>query len=198
MPASRTCGNCGATLPGSVRWCGRCYEPVREFTPRAPLHRGDFVDVLRPEPVTTRRGGTETSFGLPGRIVITVAVASVMLGVIAFTVAADLLFLYPTAVIPGALVSAWILRETWRAVPVNEPRYHPPVRTGDIGRALRPTLPTSSAGRIAVMAVAVAVVGGGSVVSMLLSDDAQAGVAMTVGLLGTGLLAAWALRRDDR
>ena len=45
VTASRTCRSCGAELPGVVRWCTRCYEPVRELTPREPVWAaGEFVD----------------------------------------------------------------------------------------------------------------------------------------------------------
>ena len=43
MTASRTCHACGAELPRDIRWCARCFEPVRELSPRARLHDGDFV-----------------------------------------------------------------------------------------------------------------------------------------------------------
>jgi hypothetical protein len=86
MPAPRTCRNCGTALPPDVRWCGLCYEPVREFTSRAPLHE------RIPKPAPTRRirigspaagrsGGrysrwerTPTTFGPVGRSVLTVLV----------------------------------------------------------------------------------------------------------------------------
>jgi hypothetical protein len=75
MPAARKCANCGATLSGDVRWCGLCAAPVREFTPRAALHRGDFVG----SPISTggyrprwsRWEQSATTFGPLGRIVAT-------------------------------------------------------------------------------------------------------------------------------
>ena len=75
MPAARDCTNCGARLSGDVRWCGLCAAPVRELTPRARLHRGDFVGI----PIATgghrphwsRWEKSATTFGPWGRIVAT-------------------------------------------------------------------------------------------------------------------------------
>ncbi|MFL5791157.1 MAG: hypothetical protein ACJ76A_06595 [Actinomycetota bacterium] len=76
MTASRTCRACGAKLPGDVRSCGQCHEPVRELTPREPIwHDGEFVD----QPIHTggaiphwsRWEKSATTFGPVGRLAIT-------------------------------------------------------------------------------------------------------------------------------
>lgn len=84
MPASRSCSSCGAPLPGDVRWCLRCHEPVRELMPRAPLHDGPHAVGM---PIATggnaphwsRWERTATTFGPVGRLAWTAAfVASVL------------------------------------------------------------------------------------------------------------------------
>ena len=197
MPASRNCTKCGTALPGAVRWCGQCYEPVRGFTPRASLHRGDFVGEARPVVRMTRRGGDETSFGLVGRLTITIVLASMLLALFAFTIATGLTFLYPTAVVPGALVCAWILKETWRAVHVGASGYRAPIKLADVAEAMRPpSFRGMSVGRR--VAVVTGIAGSGAVVLVYfqLHHDTQVGVVMFLGLLGVGLLAAAVLRRD--
>jgi hypothetical protein len=75
MPAPRACRSCGAALPVDIRWCTRCYEPVRELTPRAPIHEGDFVGSPVHErgdiPRWSRWKKTATTFGPRGRLVAT-------------------------------------------------------------------------------------------------------------------------------
>jgi hypothetical protein len=146
MPASRNCTKCGAALSGAVRWCGRCYEPVREFTARAPLHQGDFVG--DPRPVT------------------------------------------------GGVLCAWILKETWRAVPADGTVYRAPVKLADIAEAVRPpSFRSMTPGRRVVVLAAIAGCAVFVVAYSQLHHDAQVGVAMFAGLLGVGLLAAIVLRR---
>jgi len=83
MTASRACRACGAELPGVVRWCLRCHEPVRELTPREPVWReGEFVD----QPVHTggavphwsRWEASATTVGPWGRIILTVALIATL------------------------------------------------------------------------------------------------------------------------
>lgn len=109
MPAPRNCRACGAALPAQVRWCGQCYEPVRELTPRAPLHDGDFADHLIPQgpnaPHWSRTRRSATTFGLRGRIVLT------MLFVIGVLVAASTgYFIY---VIVAPVVGIAFLGAVW-------------------------------------------------------------------------------------
>jgi len=150
----------------------------------------------RPAERTTRRGGDETSFGVVGRITITVVLAFAFLALVAFTVSAGLLFLYPTAVIPGALLCAWILKDTWRAVPVNGTGYRAPMKLADVTEAVRlPSFREMSPGRRA--GILAGIVGCIAIVIAYfqLDLDIQVGVMMFAGLLGAGLLAATVLRR---
>ena len=78
MPAPRTCRSCNATLPADVRWCGQCYEPVRELSARPSQPPG--IQVLRPSPVYTRWQRGPTTFGPVGRLVSTAVV--VLIGVV--------------------------------------------------------------------------------------------------------------------
>lgn len=115
MPASRNCASCGAALPGDVRWCGRCYEPVREFTPRAPLH-GEVVGELHHDVVTSRWSKGPGTFGPLGRLGITA-----------------LLVVPPSLIVPAAMgiwplalwfllgysiFAAMVLRDVWKRAPV--------------------------------------------------------------------------------
>jgi hypothetical protein len=105
----------------------------------------------------TRRGGDETSFGLIGRVVVTAVVASGFLALVAFTVAAQMIFLVPTAVIPGGVLCAWILKETWRAVPADGTVYRAPVKLADIAEAVRPpSFRSMTPGRRVVVLAAIA------------------------------------------
>ena len=110
MPAPRTCRACGAPLLPDVRWCGRCHEPVREFSARAPLHDGDFVATPRhtggAAPHWSRWGKEATTFGPRGRVGITVTLV-LFLVIGAFT---QFLLLWLVEVIVGA----WILKDVWR------------------------------------------------------------------------------------
>jgi hypothetical protein len=76
MPAGRNCRACGEPLRGDVRWCTLCYTPAWEYSPRAPLHRGDFVDAPRHSgrtvPHWSRWEQSATTFGPVGRIMLTV------------------------------------------------------------------------------------------------------------------------------
>jgi hypothetical protein len=118
MPAPRTCRNCGTALPPDVRWCGLCYEPVRAFTSRAPIHEPS------PEPEPSRRirlgspadqrsGGrysrwerTSTTFGPLGRSLSTVLLVAWIVSAF-FT-----MFVVLWLVL--AFVGGWILREVWK------------------------------------------------------------------------------------
>jgi hypothetical protein len=110
MPAPRTCRACGAPLLPDVRWCGRCHEPVCEFSARAPLHDGDFVAMPRhtggAAPHWSRWGKDATTFGPRGRVGIT-ATLVLFLVIGAFT---QFLLLWLVEVIVGA----WILKDVWR------------------------------------------------------------------------------------
>jgi hypothetical protein len=116
MPAPRNCRECGAVLPGDVRWCLRCHARVTEFTARAPLHRGDFVDVPRilsgeNVPHRSRWDKTATTFGPTGRIVGTAAVLLFLAGgfSLLFVVSWPALLLVAGAVIRDLWKPGWVV-----------------------------------------------------------------------------------------
>jgi hypothetical protein len=75
MTASRTCRACGAELRGDVRWCLRCYEPVRELTPREPqLPTVNFLPDPDEHRERSRWKAGATTFGPVGRIAVTLIV----------------------------------------------------------------------------------------------------------------------------
>lgn len=116
MPAGRTCARCGAALASDVRWCLRCHEPVREFTPRARLYHGDVSSAPVHDRPTSRWAASATTFGPVGRLVIT----AVLLG---FGVA-NLVVLGATPfglwfLLGFAILASFVLRSTWQAVPVE-------------------------------------------------------------------------------
>ena len=101
---------CGAELTGDVMWCVRCYEPVRQLTPRAPglavsspaLLRGD----IRPR---SRWKAGATTFGPVGRIVVTaLVVAFAPWPQIASPI--GLAVLWPAYL----LIAGAVLRSTWK------------------------------------------------------------------------------------
>ena len=199
MPAPRNCTKCGAALPGAVRWCGQCYEPVREFTPRAPLHQGDFVGTPRSRSDRSRWQASETAFGPVGRIALTVAVIVVLAaGIVMAFSAPVMLFLMPTAVIPGGALLVWVLRDTWQPVRTDATPYRSPgVKLADVADAVRPpSFREMSRGRRWAVAAGATGYAALVVAYFQLPDDWQVGFMMFLGLLGTGLLAATVLRRD--
>lgn len=116
MPAGRTCARCGQALGPDVRWCLACYEPVREFTPRPPGNAGTFVGTPMHDRPTSRWAASPTTFGPVGRLVVTALLLAfgvgnlVMLGATPF----GLWFLLGFAVF-----ASFVLRSTWRPVPVQ-------------------------------------------------------------------------------
>lgn len=116
MPASRNCARCGAALPGDVRWCGRCYEPVREFTPRAPLH-GEIVGELHHDVVTSRWRKGPATFGPLGRLGITALL--VLPPSVIVPAAMDIWLLALWFLLGYSIFAAMVLRDVWRAAPVD-------------------------------------------------------------------------------
>jgi hypothetical protein len=135
MTAPRTCRACGAALPGDVRWCLLCYEPVRELTPREPVWApGGFVD----NPVNTggqvphwsRWEKSPTTIGPVGRISATI----VFLATVPMAASAGA-FLYvllvpATAymVLPAIWARGWVVPgeiEQVRPVTSTKPDPHP-------------------------------------------------------------------------
>lgn len=83
------CSNCGGSLSAGLAWCPRCYTPVLGAIVRPAVpERDEYPDDLRiepawtswrmpkpdpaHEPVYSRWHGSETTFGLVGRVGITV------------------------------------------------------------------------------------------------------------------------------
>jgi hypothetical protein len=110
MPAGRTCRACGAPLGGDVRWCLRCYAPAYAYSPRAPLHRGDFVDTLRPSgpdvPHWSRWEKGATSFGPVGRVVATLVVAA--------CIVSSLMSAFFIGALGALLAGSILLRDIWK------------------------------------------------------------------------------------
>jgi hypothetical protein len=106
MTASRTCRACGADLAPNVMWCLRCFEPVRQLTPRdPPLPTVRFLNPRDERPRSRWRAGA-TTFGPFGRLAITALVLLCaplrpgIFGVVAW---------------PAYLtLAAVVLRDTWR------------------------------------------------------------------------------------
>jgi hypothetical protein len=99
----------GADLSPDVRWCTRCYEPVRELSPRPAIHVGDFVGSPIHEvgniPRWSRWEATATTFGPIGRIVATAIVFLTLIPGLAFNG-----IVYP---IVFPIIATVLLREIW-------------------------------------------------------------------------------------
>lgn len=122
MTAPRTCRACGAPIGGDVRWCLRCYEPVRELTPREPqLPPLPTVRQPTPEPVTSRWRRGPTTFGPVGRILLTAILAlfAPWHGLVGFGSALGPLTLW--YLLGYTLVAVLLLRHIWRREPVADP-----------------------------------------------------------------------------
>jgi len=115
MTAPRTCRDCGAALPPSVRWCLQCYARVQELSPR-PRTEGTYVGSLQPETRYSRWRAGPLTFGPAGRIAITVLVVLFGSGIVVggFN-PASLWFLsgYVTA-------ATLILKQTWTKVRIPD------------------------------------------------------------------------------
>ena len=88
MPSPRTCRRCTEPLLPDLPWCPACYEQVRQFAARAPLHHGDFVGSPMPTrchiPHRSRWEKSATTFGPTGRVVATVILLSTLLPAISW------------------------------------------------------------------------------------------------------------------
>jgi len=106
---SRTCRPCGAELPGVVRWCLRCHEPVRDLSPREPAwQEGEFVG--RPihkrgsVPHWSRWEKSTTTFGPIGRCVVTVFAA---LWILSAAVRSPLTIVFVLPLMVALIRSVW-------------------------------------------------------------------------------------------
>ena len=118
-----TCA-CGATLAANADWCPRCLAP--RATPAAPapvavsaIFGGTApveapVATLTPPtnpPKTGRFAKTEVSFGLPGRIVLTIVL---FIPLVWFIYLAKEFIGVGGLVLWGGVVMPWALRDLWR------------------------------------------------------------------------------------
>jgi hypothetical protein len=132
MTAPRTCRACGADLPADIRWCSRCYEPAGEFSPRAPIHRGDFVDRPIHErgnvPRWSRWEKSATTFGPWGRIVATALLFSTLLPALAYNgfVYAITFPVLATVVLREIWAKGWVVPQEPGEEPVAQPPAAPP------------------------------------------------------------------------
>jgi hypothetical protein len=132
MPSPRTCRKCDKPLLPDLPWCPACFEPVREFAPRAPLHHGDFVG----SPIATsghvphwsRWEKSATTFGPVGRVVVTVVLLSTLLRAISYgNIVFVLTFPVAAAVVLNAVwAKGWVVPDEpdLPPLPVDEP-LHP-------------------------------------------------------------------------
>jgi hypothetical protein len=133
MPSPRTCRKCDKPLLPDLPWCPECYEPVRQFAARAPLHHGDFVG----SPIATRGHiphwsrweKSATTFGPTGRVVATVIMVSTLLPAISYgNIVFVLTFQVAAAVVLNAIwAKGWVVPDEpdLPPLPVDEPP-HPP------------------------------------------------------------------------
>jgi len=123
VTAPRNCRACGAPLSGDVRWCLRCYEPVREPSPRPPqLPPLPIVREPPPEPRTSRFRAGPTTLGPVGRILATLVVALLApwRGLVGFDSALGPLMLW--YLLGYTMIAGVALRHIWRRERVLDPR----------------------------------------------------------------------------
>ena len=107
------CHGCGADLRPDVRWCLRCYAPVRHLSPREPqLPTVNFVH--RNERARSRWRAGATTFGPAGRLVVT---AIVLLLAPWSAGAVTVIVVWPCYLVLAAIV----LHSTWRRDLVRTP-----------------------------------------------------------------------------
>jgi len=102
----------------SVRWCGQCYAPVHELSPRPPLHREGFVGDPQHDAAMSRWAKGATTFGPAGRVGITVVVALVPLAIVPTAMG-----IWPLALwflLGYSMLAAMILRDVWRPVRLDD------------------------------------------------------------------------------
>ncbi len=145
MPSPRTCRKCDKPLLPDLPWCPACYEPVREFAPRAPLHHGDFVGSPMPTsghiPHWSRWEKSATTFGPTGRVVATVILLSTLLPAISYgNIVYVLAFPVAAAVVLNAIwAKGWVVPDEpdLPPLPVTEEAHPPPTREEQVRRIIR-------------------------------------------------------------
>lgn len=141
MTAPRTCRACGTALSPDVRWCLRCYEPVRELAPRAP-QLPPLPSVFEPkhESEMSRWKAGATTFGPVGRLVVTGIVVLMAPG---SRDVMSLVIMWPCYL----LLAGVVLRSTWRRDYVDttgDARRAPEPSTAPSGEPVRTPLPRAT------------------------------------------------------
>lgn len=128
MTPPRRCPACGATLPPDVRWCVRCYAPVRELTPRDPplppladveeppahIARWAPLPHVPPPREYSRWRGGPTTFGPWGRI----GLSALVVLFFPWGPFTGIAFFYLLGYIPTAAILLWGI---WRKGVVEPP-----------------------------------------------------------------------------
>ena len=152
MPSPRTCRKCDKPLLPDLPWCPECYEPVRQFAARAPLHHGDFVG----SPIATRGHiphwsrweKSATTFGPTGRVVATVIMVSTLLPAISYgNIVFVLTFPVAAAVVLKAIwAKGWVVPDEPELppLPITEMTHPPLTREEQAWRIARWTLGLSA------------------------------------------------------
>ena len=120
-------------MPADVRWCLRCHARAYELAPRAPLHDLGVVGTPKSDVAVSRTKASATTWGLTGRIVLTAIVAYMTLNNLAPILSGGIFWL-PFFLMWCAFATV-ILRQVWKAVPVEDAFEPPRIRLGDIWRA---------------------------------------------------------------
>jgi hypothetical protein len=114
MARPKKCRSCSADLPDDVGWCLQCLAPIVRFAPRESL-TGSFVGPLRLDARRSLRGGTETTFSLSVRLVLTTCLCLVTLG--AWVLLFPTFVAIPTILVPTTALVLKVLLDVWRPVP---------------------------------------------------------------------------------
>ncbi|HTY71151.1 MAG TPA: hypothetical protein VMI11_01865 [Actinomycetes bacterium] len=107
-----TCVRCGAGLPAGAAWCSLCHTPRGAAPAAAPAPTRANAPVPAALVQRTRYGHSEVTFGLTGRIVMTVLLLA-PLGLFAFAIAAG--FGIVGMGIWAVVVVPWGLRDIWKS-----------------------------------------------------------------------------------
>jgi hypothetical protein len=148
MPSSRTCRKCGKPLLPDLPWCPQCYEPVKQFAARAPLHHGDFVGSPIPTgghvPHWSRWEKSATTFGPVGRVAATMLLFATLLSAIT---SGGFIYLITFPIVAAVVLNAvwakgWVVPEEPDLPPLSVTEMpQPPLSRGEqIGRIIQWTL----------------------------------------------------------
>ncbi len=118
MTSDEVC-SCGGTLAVDADWCPRCFarRPAQPTASTPGVAHRAFGTVAAVPPPSTQRpptgrfAKTEVSFGLPGRIILTILL---LLPLAVFIYLATQLIGIGGIVVYGGIVCPWALRDLWR------------------------------------------------------------------------------------